>query len=241
MSEDLNEVVQPSESETAQVESPESAEVDENEVHEEGEQPLSKEQKKILELKAQKKSLTEQKYRERQEKEALRAELEALRSASRPQEDQDLDTLIEQRVKERIYQQEEAVKTQEFDKACNKVFADGTSEFPDFENKITALSSIGLDRETLDYIANSGVGHKMLHYLANDLDEADTIMKMPVLRKAEALIKLKDKVSSQKKKISNTPEPIPAIGGKGGKVSIGNIADDYDAFNKWLETGLKKG
>lgn len=240
MSDEVQTVDLPSESETSQVESPVENETEEAVEGQEETQPLTKEQKKILELKAQKKSLTEQKYRERQEKQALLAELEALRSQHSTQPDEnDIDSIIEQRVQERIYQSKLAEQNASFDAACNKVYEEGIRDYPDFDDHLTSLSAVGMDRDTIEYIADSGLGHKILHLLANDLEEADRIMHLPVLKKAEALLKLKEEVSKQRKKISNSPEPIPSLGAKGSKVSVGDIANDYDSFNKWFETGLK--
>ena len=234
----------PSESETSQVsiDSPELEDQAENDEQSE-QKPLTKEQKKILELKAQKKSLTEQKYRERQEKQQILAELEALRNqVNQPKagEEEDLESLIERRAKELIQQQEVSKKDSTFAAACNSVYEHGLEDYPDFDARVKNLTAIGIDRDTLEYITDSGVGHKMLHYLSEDLEETERIMKLPVLKKAEEIFKLRDKVDkTYKKRTSNLPEPIPSVSGRSAKANIGDIANDYDAFNKWLETGLK--
>ena len=236
MSEDLQTVELPSESETDQV-----VESTENDETQETEAPLTKEQKKILELKAQKKSLTEQKYRERQEKQALLAELDALKrqSAQQPPEN-DLDTLIEQRVQEKLYVAKMAEQNASFDKACNACYEAGQKEYPDFDEQIASLGTVGMDRDAIEFIADTGIGHKILNYLANDLEEADRIMHLSPIKRAKELIKLEEKVAKQKtKKISDSPEPIPALGAKGGRVTVGDIANDFDSFNKWFESGLK--
>jgi len=239
MSDELQAVDLPSESETSQVvDSPEASEEPaQNDGNEEV--TLTKEQKKILELKAQKKSLTEQKYKERQEKAALLAELEELRNRSQQPAQNDLDAIIEQRVQDKLLAAEEAKRNASFDKACNDVFNRGVDEYPDFDEQIQSLGAVGIDRDSIEFIAESEVGHKIINYLANDLDEADRIMKLPTLRKAKELIKLEEKVASQKKRISNSPEPIPSLGAKGSKVLVGDIVNDFDSFNKWFETGLK--
>ncbi len=236
MSDELNSVDLPSESETDQVVGNPEQENDETEV----ETPvLTKEQKKILELKAQKKSLTLQKYKDRQEKQQLIDELNRLKSENKQPTEDDLDAYIEQRVNERLALTKASEKTKELDKACTDVFSQGIEEYPDFEESVRSLGTIGLDTDTVEYITMSGHGAKMIKALADDLEEADRIMSLSPIRRAEALIELKNKVAAQpKKRISKTPEPIPSLGSKGGKV-IGNIAEDFDSFNKWLESGLK--
>jgi hypothetical protein len=235
----------PSESETNQVianPEPSAIEEESEESNEVETQILTKEQKKILELKAQKKSLTEQKYRERQEKEALLAELEMLRNNNRSQEQVGIDDIVEQRVQERIQAREHQARDAEFNKACNATWEAGKQEFPDFDNKIQSLGSIGIDRDTLEYIATTDNGARILNYLGDDLEEADRIMKLPALKKAEALIKIKNSVDTlYKKKVSNTPAPIPPVGGKTSNAAVGDIAHDYDAFNRWFNSGLQKG
>ena len=177
--------------------------------------------------------LTAQKYRERQAREAAEQELAMLKQAQNQNKNEtDIESVIEQRVQQRLQQQEFAKREAEFNTACNKTYQTGKAEFSDFDDKINNLSMIGLDRETLDLIATSDHGAKILNFLGEDLEEADRILNLPPLRRARELTKIESTVVSQhKKRISNAPNPISTVSGK-GSTSSGDLSD-FENYMKW--------
>lgn len=198
--------------------------------------PVSKEQKRIDELVAQKAALTRQKYEERRkadqlkyEHEQLKREIESLKQKPDNNGDIDIDALVTQRALEIEY-------NRTFDKACNDVYQAGIKEYGEeqFNHSINNLSMIGLDRDTLDLITSADNGEKILAHLGQNLDEADRILNLPPLKLAREITKLEALVSIQKKKtVSNAPEPFKAVSGSKGGANK-NPADMTDAeYAKW--------
>lgn len=99
-----------------------------------------------------------------------------------------------------------------FNESCNKVYATGKSEFPDFDQSVANLQMVGMNREFLEIVTASDAGHKVLHHLGNDLDEAARIAAMPPLQMARELTKLEFKLGqAQPKPVSKVPAPIKPL------------------------------
>lgn len=125
-----------------------------------------------------------------------------------------------------------------FNESCNKVYATGKTEFPDFDQSVANLQMVGMNREFLEIVTSSDAGHKVLHHLGNDLDEAARIAAMPPLQMARELTKLEFKLGqAQPKPVSKAPAPIKPIGA-GGSTSNG-LSDDIP-IHEWMRRREKE-
>jgi len=183
--------------------------------------------------------LTREKYEARREAETRAEELAQLREqlARQQQGDTteqprgDVQTLV-QREAERI------VAERSFNDACNKVYATGKSEFPDFDKAVANLQLVGVSREFLELTATADAGAKLLHHLGTDLDEAARIASLPPLQMARELTRLEIKLGqTQAKPTSNAPAPLTLVNGtKGGAKSPSEMTDAE--FAKWRKSQI---
>lgn len=224
--------------ETTQVESTEATtEQTQVEQSEQTEQAPKKEpwfQKRIGEL-------TREKYEGRraaeqamQEAAQLREQLARLQRGEQAQHQPqgDVETLIQQEA-------QRLLKEQSFNQACNKVYATGKSEFPDFDAAIANLQMVGMSREFLEFTAASDVGAKLLNHLGRDLDEAARISALPPVLMARELTRLELKLSQppQPKPVSKAPAPITPIAASGATSK--DPAEMTDAeFAKWRKAQI---
>jgi hypothetical protein len=140
-----------------------------------------------------------------------------------------------------LAQQEAAriVAEQRFNESCNKVYAEGAKEFKeDFDAALRNLQMVGVNREFLELASTSDAGHKVLHHLGSDLDEAARILSLPPVQMARELTKLEIKLSqSAVKPVSNAPAPITPIAGvKGGTKDPSEMTDAE--FAKWRKAQI---
>jgi hypothetical protein len=125
--------------------------------------------------------------------------------------------------------QHQAIQMQQeqvFNNQCNKVYAEGKKEFANFDEAVENLQMVGMNREFLDVVSTSDVGHKILNYLGNDLEKAEAIANMHPMQMARELTKLEAKFSSKQKQLSRAPVPIKPLSttGSSGNVSADNTA-----------------
>lgn len=134
-----------------------------------------------------------------------------------------------------LAQQEAArmVAEQRFHESCNKVYATGKTEFQDFDQAVANLQMVGVNRDFLELAATSDAGHKVIHHLGSDLDEAARILALPPVQMARELTKLEFKLSQPPapKPVSKAPAPITPIGG-GGATDSG-LRDDLP-IDEWM-------
>lgn len=146
-----------------------------------------------------------------------------------------------QNVDVRTLAQQEAARMlaeQRFNEACNKVYATGKSSFQDFDQAVANLQMVGASREFLELATASDAGHKVLHHLGTDLDEASRILSLPPLLMARELTRLEMKLEQpQAKPVSNAPAPItPISGAKGGSKDPSEMTDAE--FAKWRKSQI---
>lgn len=174
--------------------------------------------------------LTREKYEAKRAADDARAEAERLRQAiaqgqQSDQQQPDVQTLARQEA-------QKLVAEQRFNDACNKVYATGKSEFPDFDQAVSNLQMVGANRDFLDLATTSDAGHKLLHHLGSDLDEAARILALPPIQMARELTKLEIKLSQPvAKPVSKAPAPIKPVG-SGGATSTG-LSDDLP-IEEWM-------
>ncbi|MHB1098447.1 MAG: hypothetical protein ACYCZR_02715 [Burkholderiales bacterium] len=182
-------------------------------------------QKRIGELTREKYEAKRAAEQAAQEAQKLREYLESVQQGEAQQPMGDVQSLVKQEAAKLIAEQT-------FNEACNKVYATGKTEFKDFDDSVANLQMVGMNREFLEIVSSSDAGHKVLHYLGNDLDEAARIAAMPPLQMARELTKLEYKLGQEKPKpVSKAPAPIKPIG-TGGATPNG-LSDDLP-IDEWM-------
>jgi hypothetical protein len=185
--------------------------------------------------------LTREKYEGRREAEQARAEAQALREQlERLQRGEEAEQPAAAVPRDEVLRIAKQLNAEErFNEACNRVYAEGKSEFPDFDASVANLQMVGLPREVLVFTTTSDAGAKLLHHLGKDLDEAARIAALPSVLMARELTKLELKLSQPKepKPVSKAPAPItPIAGTSGGSKSPSEMTDDE--FAKWRKSQI---
>ncbi|PZX29466.1 hypothetical protein C7416_104471 [Cupriavidus phytorum] len=176
--------------------------------------------------------LTREKYEAKRAADEARAEAERYRQAlaqgqqgERTEPEFDVEALAEKKANQKLAEQR-------FNDACNKVYATGKSEFQDFDQAVSNLQMVGANRDFLELATTSDAGHKLLHHLGTDLDEAARIMVLPPIQMARELTRLEFKLSQPAvKPVSKAPAPIKPVG-TGGATSTG-LSDDLP-IDEWM-------
>jgi len=143
----------------------------------------------------------------------------------------DVNTLAEQRAQQLLAERS-------FNDACNKVYQTGKAEFPDFDQAVTNLQMVGVNRDFLELATTSDAGAKLIHHLGTDLDEAARIAALPPVQMARELTKLEFKLAQPvAKPVSKAPAPITPIGA-GGAADSG-LRDDLP-IDEWMRRNSAK-
>jgi hypothetical protein len=130
---------------------------------------------------------------------------------------------------------------QRFDEACNKVYAQGKQEFPDFDAALSNLQFVGLPKDFLEFTAASDAGAKLIHHLGKDLDEAARIAALTPVQMARELTRLELKLNqpAKPKPVSQAPAPITPVAGNGATSK--DPAEMTDAeFAKWRKAQISQ-
>ena len=128
---------------------------------------------------------------------------------------------------------------QSFNEACNKVYAQGKSEFQDFDAALGNLQFVGLPQDFLEFTAASDAGAKLIHHLGKDLDEAARIAALTPVQRARELTKLELKLNqpAKPKPVSQAPAPITPIAGSGATSKDPSQMTDQE-FAKWRKSQI---
>ncbi|MGE6498644.1 hypothetical protein [Cupriavidus metallidurans] len=155
--------------------------------------------------------LTWEKNEERRQREALEAQLrqyqqqptESQQSAQKTPTPVDLDTAVAARLRQR-----------DFDAACNKTFEAGKKDFPDFEQSLRTFGMLGgAPQEFLEAVTSMDGGHKVIHHLGANPEEAERLLSLPPLRMAMELTRIEASLSKAPP-VSKAPPPISPVGGR---------------------------
>lgn len=187
-------------------------------------------QKRIGELTRQKYEAIRAAEEARQQAEQYRQYLAQTQQGEQQQPDVDVRTLAQQEAAKMLAEQR-------FNESCNKVYATGKTEFPDFDQAVANLQMVGVNRDFLELATTSDAGAKLLHHLGTDLDEAARILALPPVQMARELTKLEFKLNQPPppKPVSKAPPPIsPIAGGKGGTKSPAEMTDAE--YAKWRKS-----
>lgn len=174
--------------------------------------------------------LTREKHEEKRQREALEARLRDLQP--------DATTTTAQPMTADQIRAEAArlVAQEKFDAACNKVFDAGKTEFQDWDTSLRTFQMLGgASPEFLEAVTSMDAGHKVLHHLGQNPEEAERLLSLPPLRMALELARLETTVGQAKPApVSKAPAPISPVGGKSAPVEPEEFAStaDYVAWRK---------
>ncbi|MDW9228637.1 hypothetical protein C7S15_3234 [Burkholderia cepacia] len=174
--------------------------------------------------------LTREKHEEKRQREALEARLRELQP--------DATTMTAQPMTADQIRAEAArlVAQEKFDAACNKVFDAGKTEFPDWDTSLRTFQMLGgASQDFLEAVTSMDAGHKVLHHLGQNPEEAERLLSLPPLRMALELARLETTVGQAKPApVSKAPAPISPVGGKSAPVEPEEFAStaDYVAWRK---------
>jgi hypothetical protein len=133
------------------------------------------------------------------------------------------------------------VQTEKFNDRCNSVYDQGVKEFKgDFDTALSNLSMVELDPSFVEAVTESDQAAKVLYHLANNLDEAERISRLPPFKMARELTKLEIQLGQKPaRQVSNAPEPIHSLQSRSkGNKSVTQMSDDE--FDKWVDQGKGK-
>jgi DNA repair exonuclease SbcCD ATPase subunit len=165
-------------------------------------------QKRIGELTRDKYEAKRQADNVAQEAAQLREQLARYQAGEQPEtQTEDVHTLARQEAQKMLAEQT-------FNDTCNRVYAAGKAEFPDFDNAVANLQMVGVNRDFLELATTSDAGAKLIHHLGGDLDEAARIASLPPVQMARELTRLEYKLAQAPapKPVSKAPAPITPIG-----------------------------
>ncbi len=122
-----------------------------------------------------------------------------------------------------------------WDSKCNTVFDAGKAEFPDFADRVAAVSALvdGQDpvevqqyNEVLATAMETGKAHQIIHQLGEKPGEFKRLMGLPPVKRAMEIASMAGKLEAAEgaPEPSKAPKPITPIGGKG--VHYDGIAPD---------------
>jgi len=141
------------------------------------------------------------------------------------------ESRVEQRFQQQSQRQYQQTVEQQFEERSQKYAA----EHPDFENAVADLGrNVQFHPAIVEAIGTSEHGPALVHYLAQHLDEADRISRLPPHIGAVQLGRLEAQVSTPKSKpVTNAPNPPPTLGG--GKAVIRKDLNDPEMSQaEWL-------
>ena len=211
-----------------EVTSPEATTGDEGETPETAEEKAKKEpwfQKRIGELTREKYEAKRAAENAAHEAQKMREYVAQLQQGNQPDGGLDVESYVTSKAAE-------LVAERSFNESCNKVYETGKAEFPDFDQSVSNLQMVGMNRDFLEIVSSSDAGHKVLNHLGNDLDEAARISALPPLQMARELTRLEYKLNQpQSKPVSKAPAPIKPIGAGGSPTS--GLSDDLP-IEEWI-------
>jgi len=114
------------------------------------------------------------------------------------------------------------------------------AEHPDFDRSVAELSSaVQFHPDIVEVIGVSEHGPAVVHYLAQHLDEADRISRLPPHIAAVQLGRIEAQVAAPKPKpVTNAPPPAPVLGG-GSAVQKDPERMPVDEWLAWRRAQLK--
>lgn len=115
------------------------------------------------------------------------------------------------------------------------------AEHPDFDKAVDDLSrTVRFPNEVVEAISASEYGPAVVHHLAQHLDEADRLSRMPPHLAAMQLGRIEAQLSAPKPKpVSKAPDPAPTLGG-GAAASKDPDRLSTEEWRAWRNSQLKR-
>lgn len=177
--------------------------------------------------------LTREKYDERRQVEALRAEVSQYRTQNPDQNAHNPDRQVEERAQAIVHQRQ-------FDQKCNDVYSSGQTEFADFDSTLGNFRMLGgLPPTVLEAVTELPDAHKVLHALGSNMDEAARIFSLAPVPMAVALAKLSQS-APKAKPVSNAPAPIKPLNNAAPKGEKDPEDMNYAEWEAWRNADLAK-
>lgn len=128
---------------------------------------------------------------------------------------------------------------------CNKIFADGNTEFKDFHEVVignlnTALGAAE-NAQFYQAVATLEKPHKMLYHLGKNPKEASRFLTMNPMQLAVELGKLEGKLNAPPPpaKLTQTQKPITPVGGTATQITGTDLADEVPT-SEWMKRRTKQ-
>ena len=168
----------------------------------------------------------------RAEAEALKAMLPPGTEPDKPTQvitEADIEARADQLAADRLFRED-----------CNKVFEDGAAKFKDdFQGAVDTLNASGImSRGLIEAALETGAAPEVIHFLGQDLEEAERIAQLSPAKQGVALAKIALKLTT-KVKTSNAPAPIKPLGG-GAKPEFDIYSPD-NSMEQYAELRAKQG
>lgn len=143
---------------------------------------------------------------------------------------------VEQRFQQQSQRQQQQTVEQQFEERSQKY----ATEHPDFEQAVSDLGrAVQFHPAVVEAIGINEHGPAIAHYLAQHLDEADRISRLPPHIAAVQLGRIEAQVTATKAKpVTNAPPPAPVLGG-GSVVTKDPERMSTDEWLAWRRDQLK--
>lgn len=181
--------------------------------------------------------LTRKRYQEQAQREAYQREAEQLRQQlAQLRGDQGDSGLTNTREQPRVDEAQiyaEAEKAAAFNLKCNHVYEQGSKESPEFGNQVRQLAYVAGDswNEALPILVEADAPHKVIGYLAQNPDEAASLLSLSPVQMARAITKLEVKLATPAAPpVSKAPPPIKPVGSKAPSSPMPSDDDDVETW-----------
>jgi hypothetical protein len=144
----------------------------------------------------------------------------------------------EQRFQQQSQRQHQQTIEQQFEQRSQEY----AKTHPDFDQAVTDLGrAVQFHPAIVEAIGCSELGPELVHHLAQHLDEADRLARLPPHIAAVQLGRIEAQLTAPKAKpVTNAPNPPPTLGG--GKATVTKNPDDMPLaeWTAWRNSSLKK-
>jgi hypothetical protein len=143
------------------------------------------------------------------------------------------ESRVEQKLSARSQQERQQTVQRSFEERAAKYAA----EHPDFDQAMDNLGqTVRFSPELIEAIGVSDHGPAVVHYLAQHLDEADRIARLPAHLAAVQLGRIEAKVSAPKPKpVTKAPDPAPSLGGGSSNASKDPQKMSYAEYKRYRQ------
>ena len=142
-------------------------------------------------------------------------------------------TQAESRIQQRT-QQEQAQKLR---RSFEYRIAKYAAEHPEFDEAVSSLTkTVQFRPEVVETISASEHGPAVVHHLAQHLDEADRLARMPPHLAAVQLGRIEERLSTLKPKpVTKAPDPTPSLGGGSSNASKDPQKMSYAEYKRYRQ------